>query len=130
MMRLVGIALLAVATPALAQHDHRSHAGASQQDPADSHAGHRMDGAEGDPHAGHAMPPAAPMEAHQAHAGHEPGIPDPPVRGPSAAAMGGPDHAADAIFGAAAMAPAREIVRREHGDIKSHNILIDQLEAS
>ena len=96
------------------------------------HAGHDMPpepSAAPDPHAGHAMPSAAPMEAHQAHAGHEPGIPDPPVRGPSAAAMGGPDHAADAIFGAAAMAPAREIVRREHGDIKSHNILIDQLEA-
>src|SRR3546814_1466305 len=60
---------------------------------------------------------------------HAPGIPDPPVALPSSAALTGPDHAADAIYGAPAMAPAREIVRKEHGDIKSGMILIDQLEA-
>lgn len=76
------------------------------------------------------MPPAPAQEAHAAHAGHAPGVPDPPVSPPSAAASSGPVHAADAIFGASAMAPAREIVRKEHGDIKSGMILIDQLEAT
>src|SRR3546814_986278 len=82
-----------------------------------------------DPHAGHQMPSAPATDAHHAHAGHEPGIPDPPVGPPSAAALSGPSHAADAFFGAATMAPAREVVRKEHGDIKSGMILIDQLEA-
>src|SRR3546814_2714178 len=75
------------------------------------------------------MPSAPATDAHHAHAGHEPGIPDPPVGPPSAAALSGPSHAADAFFGAATMAPAREVVRKEHGDIKSGMILIDQLEA-
>src|SRR3546814_1894528 len=100
MKPLVGIFIAAVATPALAQQDHGA---AVQQAPA--------------------------TDAHHAHAGHEPGIPDPPGGPPSAAALGGPAHAADAIFGAATMAPAREVVRKEHGDIKSGMILIDQLEA-
>src|SRR3546814_15883007 len=75
------------------------------------------------------MPSAPATDAHHAHAGHEPGIPDPPVGPPSAAALSGPSHAADAFFGAATMAPAREVVRKEHGDIKSGMTLIDQLEA-
>lgn len=83
-----------------------------------------------DAHAGHAMPHAPSQEAHAAHAGHAPGIPDPPVSPPSAAALSGPVHAADAIFGTPAMAAAREVVRREHGDIKSGTVLIDQLEAA
>src|SRR3546814_13515256 len=82
-----------------------------------------------DPHAGHQMPSAPATDAHHAHAGHEPGIPDPPVGPPSAAALSGPSHAADAFFGAATMAPAREVVRKEHGDSKSGMILLDQLEA-
>src|SRR3546814_11457561 len=82
-----------------------------------------------DEHAGNAMPSQSAHEAHTAHAHHAPGIPDPPVALPSSAALTGPDHAADAIYGAPAMAPAREIVRKEHGDIKSGMILIDQLEA-
>ena len=142
MKPLVGIFIAAVATPALAQQDHGA---AVQQAPADPHAQHQMDEQSADPHAGHAMPPkpseptdphaghqmpsAPATDAHHAHAGHEPGIPDPPGGPPSAAALGGPAHAADAIFGAATMAPAREVVRKEHGDIKSGMILIDQLEA-
>src|SRR3546814_9691656 len=78
MKPLVVIFIAAVATPALAQQDHGA---AVQQAPA--------------------------TDAHHAHAGHEPGIPDPPSGPPSAAAFGGPAHAADAIFGAAPMAPAR-----------------------
>src|SRR3546814_9124788 len=66
-----------------------------------------------DEHAGHAMPSQSAHEAHTAHAHHAPGIPDPPVALPSSAALTGPDHAADAIYGAPAMAPAREIVRTD-----------------
>src|SRR3546814_19848648 len=97
MKPLVGIFIAAVATPALAQQDHGA---AVQQAPA--------------------------TDAHHAHAGHEPGIPDPPGGPPSAAALGGPAHAAAAIFGAATMAPAREAVRNEHGDIQSGLLMIEQ----
>lgn len=139
MKHLLGLFLAAVATPALAQHDHQ----AVTQEAAGSSAEPQMDQKPVDLHAGHAMPPA-PSEPTDPHAGHrapakdaqveghtwhEPGIPDPPVRGPSPAARGGPDHAADAVFGTSAMAVAREIVRKEHGDMRSGMILIDQLEA-
>lgn len=135
MKSLLALLLAAAATTALAQPA-----------PADPHAGHQMEAAGGDPHAGHAMPqapakptdphaghqtaPAPTTDAHHAHVGHEPGIADPPVGPPPAAAFHGPAHAADAIFGAAVMAPARELVRKEHGDIKSGTILIDRLEAA
>lgn len=133
------VLLAAAATPALAQHQRHeapvdSHAHhAAQTKAADPHAGHDPSPAPSsspaDGHAGHATPPSA-HEAHAAHAGHAPGIPDPPIAPPSAAALSGPDHAADAIFGAAAMASAREVVRKEHGAIKSGMVLIDQLEAT
>ncbi|MCG2841476.1 copper resistance protein B [Sandaracinobacter sp. RS1-74] len=142
MKSLLGIFLVGIATPVLAQQDHGA---AVQQEPAEPHAQHQVDEPGGDPHAGHdmspkpseptdphaghQMPSTPAKDAHQAHAGHEPGIPDPPVAPPSAAALGGPTHAADAVFGVATMAPARETVRKEHGDIKSGMILIDQLEA-
>ncbi len=54
---------------------------------------------------------------------------DPPVAGPSAAALGGPAHAADAVFPADRMVDARGVLRREHGSIRTHRVLIDQLEA-
>ncbi|SKB34706.1 copper resistance protein B [Sphingopyxis flava] len=143
MKSLLGIVLVTIGMPALAQHVHDA---TEQQAPTDPHAQHQTDEASAGPHAGHAMPPkasepkdphaghqmpsSAPMDAHQAHVGHEPGIPDPPVKGPSAAALVGPAHAADDVFGVSAMAPARNIVRKEHGDIKSGMILIDQLEAT
>src|SRR3546814_8489478 len=143
MKSLLGVFLVTIATPALAQHNHGA---AVQQAPADPHAQHQMDGKSADPHAGHDMPPkpseptdphaghqmpsAPATDAHHAHAGHEPGIPDPPVRPPSAAALSGPSHAADAFFGAATMATARVVVRKDHGDIKNGRILIDPLEAA
>ena len=135
MKHLAAILLAATAAPVLAQHQHHA---PPVEAPADPHAHHAMEAEAVDPHAGHGT--SAPSDPHAAHgqphappadehAGHAPGIPDPPVGPPSAAALDGPDHAADAIFGAPAMAPAREIVRKEHGDIKSGMILIDQLEA-
>lgn len=143
MKYLLSFSLAMAAMPALAQHDHHA---VVEQAPADPHAQHQMDEDAADPHAGHVMsaPPPDTSDSHaghqmppapekraplHAHAGHEPGIPDPPVAPPSAAALSGPDHAADAIFGTPAMASARETVRMEHGDIKSSMILIDQLEA-
>lgn len=139
MKYLAAILLAAVAAPALAQHqvqlplDEASAHHATGAEAADPHAGHTMPpppSQSSDPHAGHQMPSVPAKSAPvQAHAGHEPGIPDPPVAPPSPAALSGPDHAADAIFGAPAMAPARETVRKEHGDIKSGMILVDQLEA-
>lgn len=144
MRYLAAILLAATASPAVAQH--QDHADPVEV-PTDAHAHHATevesptphtthDQPDGPPspssdaHGGHAMPPAPAQEAHAAYAGHAPGVPDPPVSPPSAAASSGPVHAADAIFGASAMAPAREIVRKEHGDIKSGMILIDQLEAT
>lgn len=116
MKDLLALLLVTIATPVLAQH--HDHAATAQHAPSD-------------PHAGHGTPPVPATGAHiHAHPGHEPGIPDPPVAPPPAAALQGPAYAADAIFGTSAMAPAREIVRREHGDIKSGMILIDQLEAA
>lgn len=141
MKPVLTLLIAAMASPALAQQDHGS---ASHHPPADVHAGHHMptakaepeaepqpqpqEAAHGDAHQGHKMIHDGPMEGHHAHAGHEPGVADPPVGPPPAGAFHGPDHAADAIFGAEAMALARELVRREHGDISSSMILIDQLE--
>lgn len=155
MRYLATILLLATtATPAVAQHQdhvqHQNHADPGEES-TDHHAHHATEGEARAPHAVHdqsdAPPPPPPADAHAghamsappsqdahaahaAHAGHAPGIPDPPVSPPSAAALSGPVHAADAIFGTPAMASAREVVRKEHGDIKSGTILIDQLEAT
>ena len=52
----------------------------------------------------------------------------PPVAPPPAAAFSGPKHAADAFYGEAASARAREQLRDEHGNIVTTKVLIDQLE--
>ena len=51
-----------------------------------------------------------------------------PSAPPPAAALTGPAHAADRIFGPAEMAAAREQLREEHGDIETSKVLIDQAE--
>lgn len=53
----------------------------------------------------------------------------PPVAPPPPAAYGGPDHAAETVFGAAEMAAAREQLRKEHGAITTSKVLVDLLEA-
>jgi len=94
--------------------------------PADPHAGHHMPEApSADPHAGHHMPEAAPADP---HAGHDMAKSAPPVAPPPAAALSGPAHAADAVYGAEAMAPARAVLREEHGRIRTGKVLIDRLE--
>jgi copper resistance protein B len=55
-------------------------------------------------------------------------MPAPPVAPPSPAALSGPAHAADAVFGHEPMAEAREELRKEHGSIVTTRVLIDQLE--
>lgn len=85
----------------------------------------------GNPHAGHTMP-AAPAPAADPHAGHQMGTAEPaapPNAPPPAEALSGPAHAADLVYDPAAMAEAREGLRREHGDIQTSKVLIDQLEA-
>lgn len=86
-----------------------------------------------DPHAGHATPaPQSPAAPSDPHAGHQMGdtqaVVDPPVAPPPPLALSGPAHAADTAFPAGAMDEPRDIFRREHGAIRTHRILIDQLE--
>ncbi len=52
----------------------------------------------------------------------------PPVMPPPAAALSGPEHAADAVYGAPSMADAREVLRREHGDIPAYKVFFDRIE--
>jgi copper resistance protein B len=122
----------------------------------DPHAGHKMPAAPAqkpDPHAGHDMPaapaqkpdphsghgiakPADPHAGHQMtqsadpHSGHDmgPAQATPPVAPPPAAAFSGPEHAADLLFTPAAMAAAREGIRKEHGEMTTTKLLVDQLE--
>lgn len=95
-----------------------------------------------DPHAGHDMS-ATPAPQADPHAGHDMsavGIPDvetsadnvgrPPETPPPAAASSEPAHAADLYFDAASMAAAREQLRIENGEIRTHLVLFDQLEAN
>jgi copper resistance protein B len=103
---------------------HADHAMPAPKPAADPHAGHTMPAAQPatDPHAGHAMPAADP------HAGHGAAAPGPPVAPAPLAASTGPAHAADAVYGARAMADAREVLRQEHGTMRTGKILLDRLE--
>ena len=137
-------------SPAPAADPHAAHRAPAAQDP---HAGHDMSGAAvtQDPHAGHSSPALAadPHAAHRApaaqdpHAGHDmgsasgpPDVPTsaddpgrPPEAPPPPGALAGPTHAADAVFAPADMARARELMRRENGDIRTTGVVIDRLEA-
>ena len=125
---------------------HAGHQMPAQPATVDPHAGHDMSTqapAQPDPHAGHDM---STMESAPAdpHAGHDmstmnmgpPDVPtsaDNPGRPPEdplpAAALSGPTHAADLVFGAEAMAAARRTLVRENGDVRATAIIIDRLEA-
>lgn len=116
----------------------------------DPHAAHRAAAPQtppaADPHAGHVMPSApAPAAAPDPHAGHDMsgmrmGPPDVPTSaddagrpsGPTvpARAMEGPVHAADAVFGAEAMAASRRTLMVENGDVRTTAVIIDRAEAS
>lgn len=111
------------------------HAGHDMGQMADPHAGHRTaPPVATDPHAGHTMSPA-----NDPHAGHAMGPPDTPTGAdnpgrpaqtpPPPEAFTGPAHAADTIFGTEVMAPLREQVRREVGEMITTSIFLDRLEA-
>ena len=90
------------------------------KDADDPHAGHRMEGAipaQGDPHAGHAMGGAIGAA-----------MPSAPEAPPPPRAFGGPRHAADAIWGEAAMERAREQLAQENGGQAFGTLMAERLE--
>ncbi|MBU2382423.1 MAG: copper resistance protein B, partial [Alphaproteobacteria bacterium] len=125
---------------------HAGHQMPAQPPTVDPHAGHDISApapAQPNPHAGHDMSTMAPAQA-DPHAGHDmstmsmgpPDVPtsaDNPGRPPEdplpAAALGGPVHAADLVFGAEAMAASRRTLVRENGDVRTTAVIIDRLEA-
>lgn len=133
--------------PAPAQDPHAGHVMPPAQTPpaADPHAGHQMPAqpATVDPHAGHDMSTMSPAQV-DPPPGHDMsamsmGPPDVPTSADNpgrpaedpvpAAALGGPTHAADLVFGADVMAEARQTVIAENGDIRTTAVIIDRLEA-
>lgn len=136
------IALIALlgAAPLAAQHQH--HTPAESEVAQDEHAGHDMP-AEQDEHADHDM--SAMPDEHvghdmsamaDPHAGHDMSAeemttsPGPDVETPPPAAAGsGPPRAADAIWGADAMAASRKELRQTHGNFPVFWFQGDRLEA-
>ena len=76
------------------------------------------------------LPTSGPTEvqALDPHAGHTATAIEPPVAPPPAAALSGPEHAADVVYGAAEMAPSREVLRKEHGDMPVSRLFFDRIE--
>ena len=82
------------------------------------------------------MPPGQSMPGMQMpadqHAGHNMAgmaAPEPPVGPPPAAALKGPENAADTVYGTPAMQPSRTfLLTREHGGMTAAKLLIDELE--
>ncbi|MGZ8343687.1 MAG: copper resistance protein B [Allosphingosinicella sp.] len=144
-MRKLLILMLAasVSAPALAQHEGHTMPAPPKEEAkpaADPHAGHAMPSPSpgpapaADPHAGHAMPPESTPPTADPHAGHnmsgtDKAAADPPVAPPPPGALSGPAHAADSVYGAEAMAEAREGLRREHGSIVTSKVMLDRFEA-
>lgn len=101
---------------------------------ADPHAGHvtpMRSAPAPDPHAGHTMSTAKPdaPAAADPHAGHtmaSPAASD--VIGTAPAPPPPTDHAADAVWGAAAVAPSRAALRSEHGGFTGSMILFNLAE--
>ncbi len=132
-------------TPRVAD-PHAGHQMPVQPVAADPHAGHDMSTpapAQPDPHAGHDMSTMASVQA-DPHAGHDmstmsmgpPDVPtsaDNPGRPPEdplpAAALVGPTHAADLVFGAEAMVASRGALVRDNGDVRTTAVILDRLEA-
>ncbi|MGB7404159.1 MAG: copper resistance protein B [Pacificimonas sp.] len=146
MRTLLGaVAAATLSWPAMAQdhdaHAHHSHdatdameTGAQAAMPHHEDANkavHGRDGAEAMDHGAHHAPPnARPMD----HSGHNiPNANSLPEAAPEAAvpprALEGPRHAADVIWGTAAMAPARAQLARENGDFRTGSVLVERLEA-
>jgi copper resistance protein B len=114
------------AAPKPAPDPHAGHAmPEGQPQAAEPHAGHAMPEA-ADPHAGHVMPEAA-----DPHAGHDMSgqSADIPVAPPPPAALSGPAHAADALFGAEVMAEERRKEAQMHGGARIAKLLVERAEA-
>lgn len=155
MMRaaLLASLALAAATPALAQ-DHSAHRHSAQA--AHDHAGHAGHEAAPPPDAidhcamGHLPPEQCPPKGGHAghgqaghdqadhdqadHSGHSlPQDKSAPGVAPESAipprALEGPEHAADAIWGAEAMRGSRKENRRMHGSMTTGVVLVERLEA-
>ena len=86
-----------------------------------------MGPAQADPHAGHDMSTTGAASPDVPTSADTPGRP--PEAPVPAAALGGPVHAADGLFGADAMAASRRTLAREHGDVRITTVIIDRLEA-
>lgn len=116
----------AMPAPAQTADPHAGHDMGAPFQAADPHAGHAVP-AQADPHAGHEMggqpaggPPDVPTSADDEGRPRQPPLPP--------AALSGPAHAADAIWGADLMAGTREILRRENGDVRATAVIVDRLE--
>jgi copper resistance protein B len=120
MIRTLLLSTAFVATPVLAQ-DHSGHEGHVQTAPTANPA----PAPQANPHAGHIMPSPPPTGPQDPHAGHTmtdgdssesaslgPDMETPPPPG----AGSGPPRAADAIWGADAMAASRAELQQMHGD--------------
>jgi copper resistance protein B len=92
----------------------------------DPHAHHRTPAAKpaagADAHADHAAPEKAAEDSHAGHASASGAVT------PAQAPPPPNDHAADRIFGAAAMAASREMLHHEHGAHVFSKVMIDTLE--
>lgn len=117
---------IVIISPAMAQ-DHDAHAGhampemskAEQEPPGDDHMGHDS--------ADHKEMGHSSMD--HSGIGHGPEPTPSPVSGPPPRAFEGPEHAADTIFGAEAMAPVREAVEEENGEFTGGTFTLERLEA-
>ncbi len=121
---LLSLPLLALATPALAQHEGH---GAPTPPP----AAPATPAPATDPHAGHAMP--APTPATDPHAGHAKPAPaaegtEPPPVGDAPAPPPPTDHAAERFFSPQAMAAARAQLSVEHGGSTAWKVMLSQAE--
>jgi copper resistance protein B len=112
----LSVGAASIALPAQAQH-HGAHAGHAATGPAPKPTPVPP---EADPHAGHDM--ASPTPDPPASPGPDMETPPPPGAG------SGPPRAADAIFGASAMAAARRDLQRTHGDFPVFWFQGDRLE--
>ena len=115
---LLAAPLMLAAVP-LAAQDHSAHEH-SEEPQAQEHSQHQPPPA---PFKLPDMTGAPPMD----HSMHQVG--DVPSGPPPAEAFDGPQHAADAIFGSAAMAEARATNHATHGDMKTGTLMVERLEA-
>ncbi len=127
---LLALPLLALATPLAAQdHDHSAQANPPEATPPVTEDGHsQMDhDAMGHSRMDHSAMQAGGEMDHTALGHTEPA----PITnaGPAARALEGPAHAADTVWGAEAMEPARQAAAREIGGMKTGSLMVERFEA-